>query len=205
MQEMPTIVNKSLTSKRKGKKRAVKPPIKDQPEDTEVEIIVAKQPPPVVEVTKTIKDLNLDQIVGEVSQGKPAKENAAASEKLLTALGRRGVVTSLQENPVVIAGPNTDPIRLDETVISLTNQPQGKITTETACLQCDAAKATCKKGKKNSTRCDRCGTMQLKCSFTNYFTDYVAGLNQSFVQSLASPLALQFQARSIMELLIQSH
>ncbi|EEB96996.1 hypothetical protein MPER_03774, partial [Moniliophthora perniciosa FA553] len=30
-------------------------------------------------------------------------------------------------------------------------------------------------------------------------------LNQSFVQSLASPLALQFQARSIMELLNQAH
>ncbi|ESK80769.1 hypothetical protein Moror_15444 [Moniliophthora roreri MCA 2997] len=71
----------------KGKKRAVDPPSdkgkKDGAEDMDIDELDPLQP----SAAKSIQDLNLEDIIGGVGQGRPAKENASNVLRLLQALG----------------------------------------------------------------------------------------------------------------------
>uniref|UniRef100_A0A0W0FBT9 Uncharacterized protein n=1 Tax=Moniliophthora roreri TaxID=221103 RepID=A0A0W0FBT9_MONRR len=182
----------------KGKRRAVDPPPDEGKKDIMLRIWIA---------AKSIQDLNLEDIVGGVGQGRPAKENASNVLRLLQALGRTKAMEVLRSHPGLLnLGLSNTFWPIHKIMSALTTHPgaDADINNELSCTQCDSANACCETGSGTSTRCQQCTHLQLQCSFGMYFFDAFTMNNQHFVQSLSSLTGLAFQMSAIFDLMVSS-
>ncbi|ESK82083.1 hypothetical protein Moror_3528, partial [Moniliophthora roreri MCA 2997] len=140
----------------KGKKHAIDPPLNKGEQDNAGDMDIDELDPLQPSAIKSIQDLDLEEIIGGVGQGCPAKKNTLNVLHLLQALGQTKAIEVLRSHPGLLNLGLSDTFWPVHKIMStLTTHPgaDANINSELLCTQCNSANAHCETGSGTSTCC----------------------------------------------------